>query len=135
MTTGTTTQRRAPLTQPGPAQPRSAGSGAANAAEDTTHHGLLVGLLTRPGGAPAALVTLPGGRRAVTTALRGPQARQVEEVVAGRLRPPTTASGRQLVRWLERPLPAELSMAGPGPADIALTAVAAPAPATQLAAA
>ncbi|MFC8452344.1 hypothetical protein [Kitasatospora sp. NPDC057223] len=132
MTTGTTTQRRTPLTEPGTAQRRSAGSGAENAT-GRTQHGLLVGLLNRPGGAPAALVTLPGGRRAVTAVLRGPQARQVEEAVAGRLRPPTTASGRQLVRWLERPLPAELSVAGPGPADIALTAVTAPAPAVDLA--
>ncbi len=134
MTTGTTARQRAPFTEPGPARPRSAGTGVVNAA-DRTRHGLLVGLLNRPGGAPAALVTLPDGRRTVTTALQGAQARQVEEVVAGRLRPPTTASGRQLVRWLERPLPAELSVAGPGPADIALTAVTAPAPATELAAA
>ena len=128
MTTGTTARQRALLTDPGPT-----GSGAANAV-GRTRHGLLVGLLTRPGG-PAALVTLSDGRRAVTTALRGPQARQVEEAVAGRLRPPTTATGRQLVRWLERPLPAELSMTGPGPADITLTAVTAPDPATPLAAA
>ena len=135
MTTGTTARQWAPLTDPGPAQPEPVDPGAANAAEDTMRRGRLVGLLNRPGGAPAALVTLPDGRRTVTTALQGAQARQVEEVVAGRLRPPTTATGRQLVRWLERPLPAELSLAGPGPAQIALTAVTAPVPATELAAA
>ncbi|WP_329493016.1 hypothetical protein [Kitasatospora herbaricolor] len=123
MTTGTFPQHRVPRTDPDPALAAGAAC-----------RGLLVGLLTRTGGACAALVTLPDGRRAVTTALQGGQARQVEEAVAGRLRPPTMATGRQLVRWLEHPLPAELSSAGPGPAELTLAAVTVPANAEELAA-
>ncbi|MFD7986087.1 hypothetical protein ACFRKE_10745 [Kitasatospora indigofera] len=121
MTTSTLPPRRAPRTDPDPA-----------IATGAAYRGLLMGLLTRPDGACAALVTLPDGRRAVTTALRGRQARQVEEAVSGRLRPPTTATGRQLVRWLEHPLPAELSSAGP--ADVTLAAVTVPANAEEMAA-
>ncbi|MFF1875195.1 hypothetical protein [Streptomyces sp. CB03911] len=121
MTTSTLPPHRAPRTGPDPALTIGAAC-----------RGLLVGLLTRPGGGCAALVTLPDGRRAVTTALQGRQARQVEEALAGRLRPPTTATGRQLVRWLEHPLPAELSSAGP--ADVTLAAVTVPANAEEPAA-
>ena len=122
MTTSTFAPHRAACTATDPA----------TATGGTTRHGLLVGLLTRPGAAPAALVRLPDGRRAVTSALREPQVRRVEAAVADRLRPPTTRTGRQLVRWLERPLPAELRLCGPGPADVVLTAVAEPASRVEL---